>query len=162
MLDLCLLSRYRHSSLGQFHDGLDHIVVGLSENSDSSVSCAVSVIHDHGDVVWSKSLLWKWLTIILWGFDGIGGFGGWSLLSEFLGLFHLHLSVQILEFELTEDSIRVIKVKDLWIINDEDESISLFKSNSGDSTESFHTNFDECFSAFLLVLTKIKIAPCRL
>merc|ERR1719345_121618 len=39
----------------------------------------------------------------------------------------------------------------LWVINDEDKSISLLQGNSGDSIKGFHSNLHQCLSAFLLI-----------
>ena len=130
---------------------MNHVVVGLSENLDSLVSGALGVLHDHGDVVLGEAVFWEWLLVLVdWGGGG-SNLLLWGLLGELLGLLHLHLSVQILEFELSEDGVGVVKVEDLWVVNDEDEAISFLEGNSGDSGKLLHADLSKGLLALLLV-----------
>ena len=94
------------SSVGKLHNGSDHIVVGLSESADGSISGAVSVLHNHIDVLGSETLLGERCRVV----DGLlvlllgGGLGLTSrLLGELLGLGLAETRVRVLESELTED-----------------------------------------------------------
>ena len=116
------------------------------------------MVHNHGDVVGSKTIFGEGLLVVLGSSLSLS----WSLclgnlLGELLGLLHLHLSVQILELELSKDCVRVIKVKDLGIVDDEDETISLLEGNSGDASELLHADLHEGLSALLLTSVELVV-----
>ena len=98
------------------HDGGDHIVVGGAEGTDSLVSGARSVVHDHIDVRCGQTLLV--LGFLVGGLSGGGGLLGslghsglssHDLLSllvlEFLGFGGGHALVGILNLELAETAV---------------------------------------------------------
>ncbi len=74
--------------MSKLHNSLNHIVIGLSKSTDSSISGAISVLHDHIDVLSSETFLRKWSRVIdsLLVFFLSSGLGlTCRLLSEFLG-----------------------------------------------------------------------------
>ena len=52
-------------SFCELHDGLDHIIVGLTKCFNGSISGAVSVVHNHGDVVWGETVFVKRCLVVL-------------------------------------------------------------------------------------------------
>merc|ERR1711957_408230 len=117
------------------------------------------MFHDHLDVVWGKAVLAEGNTIIGSSLgSGLGWLDGWLGLSELLGLLHLHLAVEILELELTEDGVGVVKVENFWVANDEDEAISLLKGDPGDTGHLLHADLHESLSALLLVSIELVLA----
>ena len=135
------------------HDSGNRVIVGLSESLDSFVSGTVGMLHDHFDVIGGKTRLIKRCTIVLLSLSGGSGLSGTLSrgFSELLGLLHLHLTVQIFKFELTEDGVGRIEIENLRIVNDEDESISLLESDSGDASKRLHANLHEGLAALLLI-----------
>ena len=93
--------------MGELHDGGDHVVVGLTEDADGGVSGAASVLHNHVDVLGSKTLLGQGdgvvLSLLVLSGCGLGLTGnGWLLSGELLCLSLGKAGVGVLESELTE------------------------------------------------------------
>merc|ERR1711959_123445 len=111
------------------------------------------MVHNHSNVIWRESVLIEWLLILvvvlLLGLN-LRCLSWWLLLSELLGLLLLHLLVHILELQLSEDRVRVVKVENLGVVDHEDEAVSLLEGHSGDASEGFHALLHEGLSALLL------------
>lgn len=149
-------------SVGELHDSLDHVVVGLSEGSDGGVSAAAGVLDDHVDVVGGESLLAEWLGVVHGGtlvllLSG-GGLGGLHVLGEGLSLLLGESLVGVLELELSEDGVGVLvgsALEHLGVVDHEDEAVSLLEGNSGDASELLHAELDEGLSALLLASVEL-------
>jgi hypothetical protein len=144
-------------SLGQVHDSLDHIVAGLTESGNSLIARALSVFHNHVDVVGSDTILVQGSGIIsLGGGDGSGSSGtgtSHSLFSEFLGFSLLHARVLVLKLEFTEDGVGfaiIVRAENLGGVHEEDKTVTLAEGHTGNTGESLHADLKESLAALVL------------
>ena len=54
-------------SLGKGHNGVDHIVIVITEGLDGNVTRAIGVLHDHVDVGGSETCFVEWLSVVFLG-----------------------------------------------------------------------------------------------
>jgi hypothetical protein len=152
-------------SVGELHNGVDHVVVGLAESLDRLVTGAAGVIHNHVDVAGGKTFLGEGSLTADGG--SLGGLGLGSSLSlgsgeltfsELLGLSLLHAGVGVLELEFTEDGegfTVTFGTENLGLIDDEDKTVTLAEGNAGNTVELLHADLEESLAALLFTSVEL-------
>ena len=126
------------------------------------------MVHNHVNVRSGDALFTEWclvagdLGVLLLrgsGFSSSLSLGGGELaFSELSGLSLLQAGVGIFKLEFTEDGKRfafTFRSEDLWVVDDEDETVSLSESYTGDTGELLHADLEKGFAALLFTAVEL-------
>lgn len=151
-------------SLGKFHNGINWVIISLSENLDSFSLWTFGIFHNHLNVIRSKSFFWHFFTCILFYFLCL--FSTFSL--HFLWSFSINGALELIYFLLTSShAIHIGLTKynigilwsrgfpHIWVINADHKGLSLFNCYSVYSREWFKTHLWHCLSEFLVTSVRV-------
>ncbi len=126
------------------------------------------MVHNHINVRGSDTFLTErclvtgGLGVLLLGGSSLSdslGLGSSELaFSELSGLSLLQAGVGVFKLEFTENGkglALALGSEDLWVVDDENKSVSLSKGDTGDAVELLHSDLDKGLSALLLAAVKL-------